>query len=99
MKIKTETNFGDTAPQIIKARLWSIESPLVEFKLQGKGAYPCDCQDAVKCPNAYIYISESGGWVGSYQLNIQPDGSYIIKCEHVKLLENVQQTFPRIGPL
>ena len=76
---KTKTNFGDTAPQTIEARLYSVEVPLVGFKLQGKGTYPYDCLHAREYPDAYIYISESGGWVGSYQLDIQPDGSYIIK--------------------
>lgn len=66
------------APQMIMARLWSIEAPLVEFYLRGQGTYPYDCQSKTTYPNAYIYFNESGGWVGSYQLELQEDKSYII---------------------
>ena len=79
MLMKIKTNFGDTPPQTIKAWLHSVEAPLVEFNLRGKGAYPYDCLHARVYPDAYIYTNDRGGWVGSYQLDIQPDGSYIIK--------------------
>lgn len=66
------------APPIIHARLYSIKAPLVEFRLVGRGKYPYDCDHTKKYPDAYIYENERGGWVGSYQLELQEDGSYLI---------------------
>jgi hypothetical protein len=63
---------------VIQARLYGIEAPLVEFRLVGRGKYPYACDHAKEYPNAYIYENERGGWVGSYQLELQADGSYII---------------------
>ena len=80
MLMKTKkTNFGDVAPLIIMVHLFSIEAPPIEYELQGKGIYPYACQHTLDYPDAYIYMSESGGWVGSYDLELQEDGSYIIK--------------------
>ncbi len=66
------------APLVIMARLWSIESPLVEYHLRGKGAYPYACPRKTTHPNSYIYVSGSGGWIASHDLELQEDGSYLI---------------------
>ncbi len=68
-----------SVPARIDARLHSIEAPLVEYRLIGCGKYPYDCQHKKDYPDAYIYLNESCGWAGSYQLDLQEDGSYIIK--------------------
>lgn len=67
------------APPIINARLWSVEAPLVKYHLRGRGAYPYDCPSKSKHPNSYIYVSGSGGWIASHDLELQEDGSYIIR--------------------
>lgn len=77
---KVECIFKSTeAPQVIQARLWSIEASPVTFYLRGQGTYPYECQSKDDYPDAYIYFNESGGWVGSYQLELQEDGSYLIR--------------------
>ncbi len=77
--MESKLSFGDTAPPVIKAKLWSVEASLITYHLVGQGVYPYDCQRKKDYPDAYIYENERGGWVGSYQLELQADGSYLIK--------------------
>lgn len=45
----------------------------------GRGAYPYDCPSKDKHPDAMIYESENGGWIGDYLLQDTGLGYFTVK--------------------